>query len=331
MQGAGGNFKLLCGFAVLRFLSSGVLQFKKIYSFVFIEYFYCTSISPVLLAFNPGIMNKYLFVKFDLNKLADLLDEIPIWSAPFGLKLLDYVDYKPGISVLDIGCGTGFPSIELAMRLGESSTVYGIDPWEKAIKRANKKIEQFGIKNIKIIKGFAESIPMDKASIDLITSNNGINNVTEADKVLSECSRVIKNGGQFVQTMNTDKSMFEFYTEFEYVLSDMHMNREIDLMRQHIVQKRPPLDNMISMIRKHGFKITDLEQCQFNYKFTDGSAMLNHYFIKLAFMDPWLKILPASKAEQVFAAVETRLNEQSHKSGCMKLSIPFVLINAIKI
>jgi arsenite methyltransferase len=108
------------------------------------------------------------------------------------------------------------------------------------------------------------------------------------------------------------------------------MSREIDLMHQHIAQKRPPLDIMISMIRKHGFKITELEQCQFSYKFTDGSAMLNHYFIRLAFMDSWLKILPDNKAEQVFDAVEVRLNEQSRISGCMKLSIPFVLINAQK-
>jgi len=276
-------------------------------------------------------MKKYLSGKFDLDKMVDVLDELPIWSAPFGLKLLDYVNYKPGISVLDIGSGTGFPLTELAMRLGESSTVYGIDPWKKAIERVNKKIDHYGIENIKIIEGFAESIPLDSESVDLITSNNGINNVENTDRVLSECSRIIRKGGQFVQTMNTDKSMIEFYTELESVLSVLHMNHEIDLMRQHIELKRPPLETMISKIRKNGFKITDQEQSEFNYKFTDGSAMLNHYFIRLAFMDPWIKILPETKVEQVFDTVEARLNEQSLKSGYMKLSIPFVLINAIKI
>jgi protein-L-isoaspartate O-methyltransferase len=59
-------------------------------------------------------MKKYLSVNFDLDKMADVLDELPLWSAPFGLRLLDYVNYKPAISVLDIGCGTGFPLTELA-------------------------------------------------------------------------------------------------------------------------------------------------------------------------------------------------------------------------
>jgi 16S rRNA G527 N7-methylase RsmG len=52
----------------------------------------------------------------------EVIDELPIWSVPFGLKLLDVVDYKPTISAIDIGFGTGFPLIELAMRFGNTST-----------------------------------------------------------------------------------------------------------------------------------------------------------------------------------------------------------------
>jgi arsenite methyltransferase len=275
-------------------------------------------------------MKKYLSNRFNPDKLVDVLDELELWSAPFGLKLLDYIDYKPNIFAIDVGFGTGFPLTELALRLGESSTVYGIDPWKKAIERVNKKIYCYGITNIKIIEGIAESIPLENDSIDLITSNNGINNVTDIDKVLSECSRIIRQGGQFIQTMNLDKSMFEFYGQFESVLSDFHMEKEIELMHQHIALKRPPVDSIISMVQKHGFIIKDLEHDQFDYKFADGTAMLNHYFIRLAFMDSWIKLLPCEKVEPVFDAVETRLNEQSEKLGCLKLSIPYVMINSIK-
>ena len=275
-------------------------------------------------------MKKYLSNDFNFVKLIDVFDELPIWSAPFGLKLLDYVDYKTNISAIDIGFGTGFPLTELALRLGESSIVYGIDPWKDAIERVNKKIDCYGITNIRIIEGVAESIPLDNDSIDLITSNNGINNVSDIDKVLTECSRILKQGGQFVQTMNLDLSMFEFYGQLVNVLTDLHMDNEIELMCQHIAHKRPAIDKMISMIRKHGFVISDLEYDQFNYKFANGTAMLNHYFIRLAFMDSWIKLLPHDKVEQIFDTIELRLNEQSQIYGGIKLSIPFVMINAIK-
>jgi arsenite methyltransferase len=276
------------------------------------------------------MMKKYLSNDFDFVKLIDVFDESPIWSAPFGLKLLEYVDYKTNISAIDIGFGTGFPLTEIALRLGDSSVIYGIDPWKDAIERVNKKIDYYGLTNVRIIEGVAESIPLDNDSIDLITSNNGINNVSDIDKVLFECSRIIKQGGQFVQTMNTDLSMFEFYGQLEQVLLDLHLDNEIELMRQHISQKRPRIDKMISLIKSYGFVIKDLEHDQFNYKFANGTAMLNHYFIRLAFMDSWIKLLPSNKVEQIFDTIELRLNEQSRILGGIKLSIPYVMINAIK-
>lgn len=275
-------------------------------------------------------MKKYLSNDFDLARYAEVADECSVWSAPFGLKLLDYIDYRPDISALDIGFGTGFPLTEIALRLGESSIVYGIDPWTDAIIIAKKKIEYYRLTNIKIMEGVAESIPLPDNSMDLIVSNNGINNVSDINQVISECSRIMKHGGQFVQTMNLDKTMFEFYSELERVLADLQMDEEIGLMHRHIYNKRRPLDEIISIIEQHGFLIKNVEHDQFEYRFSNGTAMLNHYFIRLAFMDSWIRILPANKLEKVFDLVEQRLNEQSKILGIFKLGIPFVLINAIK-
>jgi arsenite methyltransferase len=43
-----------------------------------------------------------------------IYDELPLWSAPFGLTLLDTIRMKKGIRVLDIGSGAGFPMLEIA-------------------------------------------------------------------------------------------------------------------------------------------------------------------------------------------------------------------------
>lgn len=275
-------------------------------------------------------MKDYLNNDFDFVKYIDVADELSIWSAPFGLKLLDYVEYKTNISALDIGFGVGFPLTELALRLGNSSTIYGIDPWKETFERVKSKIDYYRIRNIKLIEGVAESIPLDANSINLITSNNGINNVSDIDKVLTECSRIIKQGGQFVQTLNTDLSMIEFYNQLEQVLTELQMFKEIELMNQHVSHKRPSINGFIKKIEHNGFVIKDLEYSQFDYKFADGTAMLNHYFIRLAFMDSWIKILPTDKVEHIFDTIELRLNKQSKELCGIKLSIPFVLINAIK-
>jgi len=124
--------------------------------------------------------------------------------------------------------------------------------------------------------------------------------------------------------------MFEFYQEFEDVLSSLGMTKEITLIHQHIARKRPPIDDILGKLKIHRFIIKDLEYDQFNYKFANGTAMLNHYFIRLAFMDSWIKLLPKDNVETVFDLIEQHLNEKSKILGGLNLSIPFVLINAIK-
>jgi len=126
-------------------------------------------------------MKDYLNHSFnpDDPDLISVIDELPLWSAPFGLSLLDTINLKPNINALDVGCGLGFPLIELSQRLGNTCKVYGIDPWEAAIERINLKIKTYDLKNVSVIKGVAEELPFDDNFLNLIVSNNGINNVED--------------------------------------------------------------------------------------------------------------------------------------------------------
>ena len=84
----------------------------------------------------------FLEFRADLSapNIVGTYDELPLWSAMFGLLLLDHVPLKDVRLALDVGCGTGFPLIELAERLGPTGHVHGIDPWSAALGRAREKI-----------------------------------------------------------------------------------------------------------------------------------------------------------------------------------------------
>lgn len=55
---------------------------------------------------------------FSSPRIIAAYDELSLWSAMFGLLLLDEVSLSNVRKALDVGCGTGFPLIELAERLG---------------------------------------------------------------------------------------------------------------------------------------------------------------------------------------------------------------------
>lgn len=52
-------------------------------------------------------------IDYQTPEFGDLYDELPLWSAPFGLMLLDQVTLRPAMTILDVGAGTGFMTIEL--------------------------------------------------------------------------------------------------------------------------------------------------------------------------------------------------------------------------
>jgi len=264
------------------------------------------------------------------DEFTSVYDELPLWSAPFGLKLLEEVPLKRNIKALDIGFGAGFPLLELAQRLGESSVVYGIDLWKEAIDRAKEKINVMGLKNVRIYMGSAESMPFRDGYFDLVTSNNGLNNVPDMNIALKEANRVAKKGAPLFFTVNLPGTMNEFYSIFEAVLLSHGMHNEIEKMKTHISDKRKSIDEISQLITVNGFDLTKVKEDNFHMKFMDGTTFFNHFFIKIAFLESWQQIVPMKEVRNIFAEIEDRLNLYSKDKGCLSLTIPFALFSCDK-
>ncbi|MCL4540187.1 MAG: class I SAM-dependent methyltransferase [Bacteroidetes bacterium] len=260
-------------------------------------------------------------------EVLSVVDELSLWSAPFGLRLLDTVRCSPRTSALDIGSGTGFPLTELAMRLGSTSVVYGIDPWYGGVRRTREKIEIYGLDNAAIIHGHAENLPFRDGSFDLVTSNNGINNVQNPRGALAEISRVSKPGTQFVFTFNTDDTFAEFYETFRETLYALGIPQFIKTIREHIQEKRKPVAFMENMVTAVGFRVISIRDDMFSYRFADAASMMKHFFFRLAFEDNWRNILPADGRKKVFRELEKRLDGRAKSSGELRMRVPFVVFD----
>ncbi|HEX3008496.1 MAG TPA: class I SAM-dependent methyltransferase [Bacteroidales bacterium] len=276
-------------------------------------------------------MEHYLNASYNLEdpSLVSVIDELPIWAAPFGLQLLDSIQMKPCMRVLDIGFGLGFPVLELAMRLGASSQIYGLDPWRAGIKRAREKVEKMGLSNVHLLEGVAENLPIDAQVFDLIVSNNGINNVQDIKETFKECYRVMKPDSQLVFTMNLDNTFIEFYDIFEKTLKKHGLENEIEMLNTHIYEKRKPLNEVKDLLEHAKFEIADIKYGNFNYRFIDGPAMFNHFFIKLSFLDSWKKITGVH-TPKIFSVLEKEINKVSAKNGGFQMSVPFATVDCRK-
>jgi SAM-dependent methyltransferase len=270
--------------------------------------------------------------EYDINDpdVVSVIDDTPLWSAPFGLRLLEVVRMRRNIRALDIGSGLGFPLIELAQRLGATCEVYGIDPWTQADERARMKARVWKLNNVTVVPGNAEQLPFTDGFFELVVSNNGTNNVDDEEETLREICRVAKPGGQIVLTMNLPETMKEFYQVYRDVLQRNNRSDELKKLEAHILEKRKPLPNTLSLIERLGLEVANVHHDSFSLRYSDGSAMLDSPLIKLAFLRSWTDVLAPGDVRPVFEVIEGELNRLAEGSGELRLTVPWVCLDLHK-
>jgi SAM-dependent methyltransferase len=126
--------------------------------------------------------------------------------SPRGPELLYEIVGKLGLpqkgDVLDLGCGEGRFSIELASRFG--FTVTGIDPVPRNIEVSSQRLAETAKDNpelrdlVRFERGTAEAVPLADASVDLIWCREVLVLIDDLDPVFAECLRVLRPAGRML-------------------------------------------------------------------------------------------------------------------------------------
>ena len=110
-----------------------------------------------------------------------------------------------GMTILDLGCGTGRDVYIASKLVGETGTAIGVDMTTEQIEVAKKyqeeQRERFGFKtsNVKFFQGYIEdlkSLGIEDNSVDVVISNCVINLSPAKELVFKEIYRVLKHGGE---------------------------------------------------------------------------------------------------------------------------------------
>lgn len=119
------------------------------------------------------------------------------WTDAFTAFLAESLRPKPGMRILDVGCGTGTAEVNLArLRLSQLEMV-GIDMSVPRVSDALKATRQMNA-----TVGFAAAdachLPFPDASFDATFCVAVLQHIVEVSGALAECARVTKPGGKFL-------------------------------------------------------------------------------------------------------------------------------------
>jgi demethylmenaquinone methyltransferase / 2-methoxy-6-polyprenyl-1,4-benzoquinol methylase len=126
-------------------------------------------------------------------------------------RAVDRAEVVPGDSVLDVCCGTGDLSFELAERVSPGGHVVGCDFSEPMLDLAREKAADRGVP-VRFEWADALELPYDEGRFDAVTVGFGVRNFADRDRGLSEMARVLKPGGRLVILEFTEPARPPFST-----------------------------------------------------------------------------------------------------------------------
>jgi SAM-dependent methyltransferase len=113
------------------------------------------------------------------------------WSRPAAKAALDRLALPPGVSWLDVGCGTG-ASTEVILSMAEPRDVLGVDPSEDFLVVAREQVID---ERVRFAVGAAEALPAPDESYAVVISGLVLHFVPDPPAAMAEMKRVTRAGG----------------------------------------------------------------------------------------------------------------------------------------
>lgn len=101
---------------------------------------------------------------------------------------------RPGIEVLDVGCGPGTITVDFAARVVPARVV-GVDAASSIIEQAAELASREGATNVEFVVGDAYALDFDSDSFDVVHTHQMLQHVADPVAVLGEFRRVARPTG----------------------------------------------------------------------------------------------------------------------------------------
>jgi SAM-dependent methyltransferase len=254
-----------------------------------------------------------------------LWDELPMWSALAGQLLLEHVPMD-ATRVIDLGCGTGFPGLELAERLGPAAWAVGVDPWRTALERARAKARAWPVANFLPVIADGARLPLRDGSADLVVSNLGVNNFADPEGTYAEIRRVLARGGRLAIATNVVGHFRELYGVLAEVLGREGDAVALERLRTH-VRHRATVASLTEALARHDLRVTATHERETMWRFRDGTAMFAHHFIRMGFTPGWREVA-GERADALLDEVRATLDARARIAGELRLAVPLAVLVA---
>jgi SAM-dependent methyltransferase len=128
-------------------------------------------------------------------KWVALHEVIDAQVAPLGIEVMERAGIGAGAQILDVGCGCGDTTVELARRVGAAGSATGVDVSAVMLERARQVAAAAGVTNVRFEQADAETHPFPPLSFDFLYSRFGLMFFANTEAALANLGRALRPGG----------------------------------------------------------------------------------------------------------------------------------------
>lgn len=145
----------------------------------------------------PGI-NKNFTGPVDVDKYVGIFEGESREIFKHRARILEALKLKPGMTVADIGAGTGFFSMLFAREVGPGGKVYAVDISEDFLKHIRAEVKKRGLTNVTTIHCSQRSAKLPPESIDLAFICDVYHHFEHPSSTMRSILRALRPGGEVV-------------------------------------------------------------------------------------------------------------------------------------
>jgi ubiquinone/menaquinone biosynthesis C-methylase UbiE len=140
------------------------------------------------------------------------LKEQAAMAAPVEHQILQATGLKTGMQALDVGCGPGFVSIEMAKIVGPQGHLLGVDISEKLLETARTYAQEQGFLHTDFEQGSVYDLKVPPASRDYAYARFFVQNLERPLDGIRQISNTLKSGGR-ICIVDVDDQWLNIYPE----------------------------------------------------------------------------------------------------------------------
>jgi len=209
-----------------------------------------------------------------------------VWKMAAGV--LELLEAKSGERILDLGCGTGHLTAQIA---GTGAKVVGVDKSPDMIQQAREKYPalQFEVMDAREM-AFPESF-------DAVFSNATLHWIKEPERVIAAIAKTLRPGGRFVAEFGGKGNTRELLAAVERAWAKLGLPEPAPKPWYY-----PSIAEYAALLEEHGFEVTYAILFDRPTPLEDGEHGLRNWLEMFGAV--FLDKLPVDQREQAIAAVE---------------------------